>query len=122
MGLHIKIFNDTEWAAAKAALDAAGHAEVASLKSNTAHFIAKLETSFPDVYTGIEQGIHDLKDSSLSGGEKAVKVATDVLTTAPAILHALPGIKSALVAAVTQFFSDEISDFKSIGLETIAKL
>ena len=121
-GIHIKLFNDEQWEAAKAGLEAAGHAEITSLKSNTATFLQNLEDKFPEVFADIKKGIADVSDSTLSGGEKAVKVATDVVASLPDVLAALPGIKDAMVAGVTQFFADEISDFKNIAAEAIAKL
>lgn len=120
--MHIKIFNDAQWAVAKEALSAAGHAEVESLKSNTAKFLDGLEKKFPDIYTHIQTLVADYKDKTMSGGDKAVAIAGEVLSLAPEVVTNLPGIKDALVAGVTQFYADEISDFGKVALDALHKL
>lgn len=120
--MHIGVFSSAQWAVAKKALEEAGHAEVASLKSNTLKFLSHLEEQFPDVYADIKKGVADYKDKDMSGGEKAVAVAEDVLKAATDTLKNVAGIKSALVAGVTTFFADEVADFKGIALETVANV
>lgn len=119
LGIHVKVFNNDQWEAAKAGLAAAGHAEVTSLKSNTATFLQVLMNKYPHIAQTIEQGIKDMKDSSLSGGEKAVKVGLDVVAVLPEAIANFSGIKDAIVAGVTQFFADEVSDFKNVASQAI---
>lgn len=119
-GLHVKVFSNTQWEAAKAGLVAAGHAEVASLKGNTATFLSVLMTKYPHIALAIKKGIHDAKDSNLSGGQKAVMVAADVVGILPEVVSNFKGIKDAIVVGVTQLFADEVSDFKNVVTDAIA--
>lgn len=118
----VLVKTNAEYTAVEALLKNAGHEIVTDTKNNVLTFINTLENAFPDVYAAIRKGIADLKDSTLSGGDRAVKVATDVLPILPALVKDLPGIKDAVVAAVTVLFGAEVSDFKTVTTETITGL
>jgi hypothetical protein len=122
MGIHIKIFNDEKWAIAKTALEAAGHEVVSDVESHTAKLWANVKDAYPDIVASIEKGIADVKDSTLSGGDKAVKVATDVMAIVPEALKDLPGLKDLLVHGVSEVFADTISDLKDVAVDLIHKI
>ena len=104
IGLDI-LDHDTVKALKKAAGEA-GHQIVAAEKSAISQLWDEAKQKFPDLVADIQKGIKDVEDDSITGGEKAVKVAMDVMATAPDVLKALPDAKDFFVHAVTSVFAD----------------
>jgi hypothetical protein len=104
-GHHIIVLNDEQHAIVAAVLSDAGHTVVSAGESAISALWAETKTKFPELIADIEKGIADAKDSTLSGGDKAVKVATDVLASAPDVIKALPQAKDFLVHGVTEVFA-----------------
>lgn len=120
--LFIKLLTDDQKAAVKAALADLGHEAVEYGESEAAKLWAEFKAAEPDVVAAFQKGIADLKDSTLSGGDKAVKVATDFLDAATETVKAIPGIKDLLVHGVTEVFADTESEVVKLGGEAIAAL
>lgn len=99
-----------------------GHTLVAAGKSDVAALWQEVKDKFPAMVDAITKGIADVKNSSLSGGEKAVKVATDVIPLLPAIVQELPNVKSFAVHGVTEVFAELEAAGKLVLTDLAAKL
>lgn len=77
---------------------------------------------FPYIIANIKEGIRTVESEDLSGGEKAVKVAINVMQTAPAVLQNLPEAKAFFVHAVTETFANGLDELRSEAGKLIGKL
>ena len=121
-GHHIVILNDAQHALLKTALADTEHSAVTYVESEAAKLWGEFKAAVPTVVTDFKATIADLKSSTLSGGDKAVKVATDFLATASAAVQAIPGIKDLLVHGATEVFADTESEVVTLGAQAIADL
>jgi hypothetical protein len=104
LGIHI--ISDDKLKALRAAASAAGHDVVLAEKGAVSALWEEAKTKYPEIVADIRQGIADVQDSTLSGGDKAVKVALDVMAAAPDVLKALPSAKDFFVHAVTEVYTE----------------
>lgn len=82
----------------------------------------EVKGQYPELVADIKKGIADATNTNLSGGEKAVKVAIDVLATAPDVIKALPNAKAFLVHAVTDTFAAGLHDLEAAAGLLLGKL
>ena len=82
----------------------------------------EVKAKYPVIVTNIKKGIAAVESEELSGGEKAVKVATEVMQTAPLVLLALPDAKAFFVRAVTDVFSSGLDELKDEAGKLLGKL
>lgn len=80
------------------------------------------KAKFPELVRNIKDGIAAVESADLTGGEKAVKVAMEVMESAPYALKALPQAKAFFVHAVTQVFADGLVELKSAAGKLLGKL
>jgi hypothetical protein len=119
-GLHI--LSNEALAKIKGVVDAEGHTFTAAASSDIAALWAETKTKYPTIVAQIEAGIKDAENSQLSGGEKAVKVAMDILPYLPAAINELADIKSFAVHAVTTEFARLKNAVSGIIADIAAKL
>jgi hypothetical protein len=102
-GLHI--LSSDALAKIKGVVEDEGHTFTAAASSGIAALWEEVKAKYPTIVAQIEAGIKDAEDSSLSGGEKAVKVAMDILPYLPQAVSELADVKSFAVHAVTTEFA-----------------
>lgn len=106
--------------ALKAAAAAAGHTIVTDETDAVDTAWHSLTSAFPDLVADVKKGIADITSSTLSGGQKAVQVAEDVILTLPDVVKDLPDLKSVVVNGVTKLFSATETSIVD-GLNTFVK-
>lgn len=80
------------------------------------------KAKYPELVKNIKEGIAAVESEELSGGEKAVKVAVEVMESAPLVLQALPDAKAFFVHAVTQVFAAGLEELRDEAEKLIGKL
>ena len=80
------------------------------------------KAKYPGLVQNIKDGIAAVESEVHSGGEKAVKVAMEVMESAPLILVALPGAKAFFVHAVTQVFAAGQEELRAEAEKLLGKL
>ena len=80
------------------------------------------KTRFPYLVQNIKDGIAAVENDDLTGGEKAVKVALEVLESAPHVLRQLPNAKAFFVHAVTQVFAASLDELREEAAELLGTL
>lgn len=121
--LHLHAFTDAEWNdKIKPALAETGVELKAFAISETDKLVATTKEKFPELVADIQKGIKDAKDPTLSGGDKAVALALDVMATAPDVLKALPDAKDFFVKLVTSVYTDGLVELEKAAGELIAKI
>lgn len=84
--------------------------------------IVEAEAKFPVISENIRQGIAALKDEDMPGGEKAVKVAVEVLQTAPVVLARLPDAKAFFVSWVTREYAKGLDELREAANDLLGRL
>lgn len=80
------------------------------------------KAKYPGLVQNIKDGIAAVESEELSGGEKAVKVATEVMESAPLVLKALPDAKAFFVHGVTQVFAAGLKELSEEAENLLGKL
>ena len=80
------------------------------------------KAKYPELIQNIKDGIAAIENEDMPGGEKAVRVAMEVMESAPHVLKALPDAKAFFVHGVTQVFAAGLVELRDEAEKLLGKL
>lgn len=92
------------------------------LMTETQKLVSKTMEKYPNVVTGVQKMIADATASADPVETKLFKVATDAIALLPAVLQALPSVKSFAILLVQTIYADGISELETEAGAAIGKL
>lgn len=92
------------------------------LMTETQKLVSKTMEKYPDVVTGTQKLIADATASADPVETKLFKVATDAIALLPAVLQALPSVKSFAILLVQTIYADGISELETEASAALSKL
>lgn len=92
------------------------------LMTETQKLGSKTMVKYPDVVTGVQKLIVDATAKDVPVATKLFEAADDAIALLPAVLQALPSVKSFAILLVQTIYADSISELETEASAAIGKL